>query len=198
MTIVNYKIENFIGIFETDCDTDVFINYFENVNIHDRQKIVDSRESPQVFFRNDRSLGLHPHKDSGGDNQNLILCNLYDDITWQCLNIYLKEHNYFHNPPDSIRFINTHARKIQKTNIGGGYHRFHEENGKIYNRWATTSLYLNDVDDGGETQFIYQNIKIKPKKGVFLIFPAGYTHLHRGNPPLSNEKYIVTSWISFK
>ena len=47
--------------------------------------------------------------------------------------------------------------------------------------------------DGGETEFIYQQKRFKAEKGTVLIWPAGYTHMHRGNPPLSN-KYIATGW----
>jgi hypothetical protein len=60
------------------------------------------------------------------------------------------------------------------------------------------SIYLNTVEDGGETEFLYQSQRVKPVKGRIVIWPAGFPYVHRGNPPLSGEKYIVTSWISFK
>ena len=56
--------------------------------------------------------------------------------------------------------------------------------------------YLNDVPAGGETEFLYQGIRIQPKKGTTIIFPAAYTHMHRGNPPLGCTKYIATTWAS--
>ena len=58
-------------------------------------------------------------------------------------------------------------------------------------------FYLNDVQEGGETEFFYQDLKIKPKKGTMVIAPAGFTHTHRGNKPISNDKYILTSWVLF-
>ena len=57
-------------------------------------------------------------------------------------------------------------------------------------------IYLNDVEEGGETEFLYQKIRIKPKSNMGLIWPGGFTHTHRGNPPLSGTKYILTGWIS--
>jgi len=57
--------------------------------------------------------------------------------------------------------------------------------------------YLNDVEEGGETEFHYQDMKVKPKKGSLIIFPAGFTHTHKGNIPLSDEKYVVTSWLMY-
>lgn len=59
-------------------------------------------------------------------------------------------------------------------------------------------LYLNDVEEGGETEFFYQDVKIKPKKGSLVISPCYFTHTHRGNVPISNDKYILTSWLQFK
>ena len=55
-------------------------------------------------------------------------------------------------------------------------------------------VYLNDVKEGGETEFQYQKLRVKPKRGTVLIWPGGFTHLHRGNPPLSGDKYIATGW----
>jgi hypothetical protein len=57
--------------------------------------------------------------------------------------------------------------------------------------------YLNDVEEGGETEFFYQGIKTKPKKGSLVIFPAGFTHTHKGNVPFSDDKYVVTSWLMY-
>lgn len=55
--------------------------------------------------------------------------------------------------------------------------------------------YLNDVAEGGETEFYYQNKAIRPKAGRMVIAPAYFTHTHRGCVPKSNDKYILTSWI---
>ncbi len=58
-------------------------------------------------------------------------------------------------------------------------------------------FYLNDVAEGGQTEFYYQNKAIQPKTGRMVIAPAYFTHTHRGCTPVSNDKYILTSWILF-
>ena len=58
----------------------------------------------------------------------------------------------------------------------------------------TAKLYLNDNFDGGETEFLYQNRREEAREGDVLIFPAGFTHTHRGNPPIGGTKYLITSW----
>ena len=87
---------------------------------------------------------------------------------------------------------------LQKTEALEGYHIFHCENIAWANRnrvlaWA---IYLNDVEEGGETEWLYQQLKVKPKKNTAVIWPGSFTHLHRGNPPISETKYILTGWYS--
>jgi hypothetical protein len=59
------------------------------------------------------------------------------------------------------------------------------------------TVYLNDNFDAGETEFLYQQYRYKPKRGDVVIFPAAFTHTHRGNPPINGTKYIITGWIEF-
>lgn len=87
--------------------------------------------------------------------------------------------------------------KLQLTPVGGGFHQWHCEQGAgtSSSRALVWMIYLNDVTDGGDTEFLYQHMKVKPEKGKLVIWPAGITHPHRGNPPYSNEKWIVTGWF---
>ena len=92
-----------------------------------------------------------------------------------------------------------YTHKLQKTLPGGGYHIWHTENmsRSSCQRVLTYTLYLNDVEEGGETEFLYYGKRIKPTAGTVLLWPAGFTHVHRGNPPLSGEKYIMTGWMEY-
>jgi hypothetical protein len=89
--------------------------------------------------------------------------------------------------------------KVQKTLPTEGYHVWHYEGGvpPHLDRFAVWSIFLNDVEEGGETEFLHQSLRVKPKKGTLCIFPANFTHLHRGNPPLSGKKYLATGWINW-
>ena len=89
--------------------------------------------------------------------------------------------------------------KIQKTSPTQGYHSWHCEHNALSggDRILAWTLYLNDVEEGGETEFLYQSLRVKPKTGTFTLFPTQFTHTHRGNPPLSGVKYIATGWIEF-
>ena len=58
--------------------------------------------------------------------------------------------------------------------------------------------YLNSLENqGGETEFRYQDIKVTPEAGMLLLFPPFWTHLHRGKTLQSGVKYIATTWVVF-
>lgn len=98
---------------------------------------------------------------------------------------------------DSSNEYKIYTIKLQKTRKSEGYHVWHYESGarRACHRLMAWVLYLNDVEEGGETEFLYQSRRVSAKQGRFVLFPAAYTHLHRGNPPLSNDKYIATGWL---
>ena len=57
--------------------------------------------------------------------------------------------------------------------------------------------YLNDVKDGGETEFHYQKIKTKAEKGLTIIFGSDWNFFHRGITSKTETKYIATGWYSY-
>ena len=90
--------------------------------------------------------------------------------------------------------------KMQKTSTGGGYHVWHGEqgNGDQANRGLVYMLYLNTLptEANGETEFLYQQRRINPVENTMVLWPAAFTHAHRGNPVYGdNSKYIVTGWF---
>jgi hypothetical protein len=89
--------------------------------------------------------------------------------------------------------------KFQKTEVGEGYHQWHHEDDSPENmrRLLTFILYLNDVPEGGETEFLYYPKRVNAEMGKMVVWPAGFPHAHRGNPPISNVKYILTGWIEY-
>ena len=88
--------------------------------------------------------------------------------------------------------------KIQATPpFGGGFHNWHSEvcNWENMDRCFVWSFYLNDIEiDEGETEFLYEKMRVRPRKGLGCMFPAGWTFQHRGNPVHSATKYMTTGW----
>jgi len=89
---------------------------------------------------------------------------------------------------------------IQRYKPSQAYHDFHCEKANIDSskRHLVFMTYLNDVDKGGETEFYYQKLKIKPEKGLTLIWSADWTFTHKGHTTLDEDKYIITGWFNFK
>lgn len=103
------------------------------------------------------------------------------------------------------RFFRCGEINLQKYVQGeGGYFAWHTEvtpndpSGEKLHRVLPFMVYLNDVEDGGETEFYYQELRVKPVRGTLLLWPAYFTHTHRGRTPRSCDKYILTGWILFQ
>ena len=116
-------------------------------------------------------------------------------VKFSMLSYYLKEFPYAYRGKKKLL---TPESKIQRTNpMGGGFHNFHAEISHYENalRALVWTLYLNDIPQGeGETEFLYEKIRIQPKQGMGCIFPAAWMYQHRGNPVHSHSKYIATGW----
>ncbi len=85
--------------------------------------------------------------------------------------------------------------QLQWYKPGEGFYEWHIDGGhELCDRALVFMTYLNDVPDGG-TEFMHQNIVTKAKKGNTVMFPAGITHIHRGQISQTQDKYILTGWL---
>lgn len=117
----------------------------------------------------------------------------------KCVDAYIEKYKYCN---EQLPWTVVEGVNIQKYLPKGGYHKWHCEragNSRITNaRYMVFMTYLNDVTDGGETEFFHQNLKIKPEKGLTVIWPVDWMFTHRGIASPTQEKMIVTGWFSFK
>lgn len=186
--IKNYELrEDFIGVFYTSIDCQPFIDYFDRSD-----KSLATIRRRNVNTQDDDFVTLDTSCHMINFNKNIKLIADYNQLTSECMNLYVSKWSSVSNFNLQQAYMN-----IQKTSKSQGYHVWHYEDGPFgtNRRMFATMLYLNDVEDGGETEFLYQSLRVKPEKGKFVIWPAHWTHTHRGNPPLTGDKYIVTSWI---
>jgi len=192
------KIENFIGIYDnyiTKEECDKAIKLFEDQ--HKFNKTMDRQT-----FENASPV----HKK---DNQYFARANninvWWGELKSMMFNYDLAFKHYIQKTGaqeifDNNPFYYTNL-KIQKTLPTEGYHVWHIEHNKGYEnepRAFVFSIYLNDVQEGGETEFLHFSKRVKPKTGRIVIWPASFPYVHRGNSPLSGEKYILTSWMMLR
>jgi|TARA_R100001460_G_scaffold25585_1_gene51507 hypothetical protein len=199
MTDKTVSFNNFIGVYDgyiTEQECDRAIKLFEDQNkfnntlnrLHSEQTSVLKKQDQQLF--------------TGAGNMEMW----WEELKSMIVNFDLAWNHYIENTgakdgygKDKFYYTNL---KIQKTLPTEGYHVWHVEHGENYIdaiRAFVYTIYLNDVEEGGETEFLHFSKRVKPKKGRIVIWPAGFPYLHRGNPPLSGDgKYILTSWMNLK
>ena len=97
------------------------------------------------------------------------------------------------------KLVMSEAFNIQHYKPGEGFFAEHfERNGSFYfDRVLVFMTYLNDVEDGGGTHFRFQNLTTKAEKGLTLIWPADFTHVHNGIVSPTEHKYIATGWFNY-
>ena len=118
--------------------------------------------------------------------------NSYRILLQECLDNYMKKYEDVNN---NKRFNINEPYNIQYYKIGGGFKKWHFENAGRQDRLLAFMTYLNNIEDGG-TDFKYQGFTTPAKKGLTLIWPANWTHTHKGQISKTKEKYIVTVWFN--
>jgi hypothetical protein len=190
--------ENFIGIYDnilTTAECQEMIRYYDEMDAldlvidhkryGDTGKLSHKRKDATVFMFEEDVFYLN--------RTHHTLINFLPKF-WPAYEDYILEYSILKGAAKhGIRSI-----RSQKTPVGGGFHEWHFETDthEVSSRIITWMIFLNDVEEGGETEFLYYPKRVKPKAGRLVIWPAGFTHAHRGNPPISNTKYILTGWLN--
>lgn len=191
---------DFIGVYDgyfSDGLCDSLLTYFEHAAKTNR--IWDRGEDASKLRKKDVSTSAAPVSVQEIVFNQFPLRGVieeFNSVFWeQCFAEYAAEYESV----NTLQKFTIRDYKLQKTRPGGGYHIWHCENDCIDHsrRIGAYTLYLNNVELGGETEFLYQKTRLPSQKGRLCIFPAGYTHPHRGNPPLDGDKYIMTGWIEY-
>ena len=139
--------------------------------------------------RRDEQLFLEVADTTLAANTNAIIGSAFE--------LYAREYQGVTNSADPV---SSWTIKIQKTSAGGGYHIWHCEDGAfVYrDRVLTWMIYLNDIpaENGGATDFLHQKCSFQPTTGTMVMWPATYTHMHRGSFLTGDiPKYIATGWF---
>jgi hypothetical protein len=190
--------KDFIGMYENvymDGYCSHMINEFERVcnggycgNRQDSEGVSKTVKNDNFYFLNLKNHCLSTFNDSDPTK-------LFFEGLQACYEDYIRKY-------DILRDVDLKCTsvKMQRTMPGGGYHVWHAEQGNSdsANRVLTYILYLNSINDecAGETEFLYQQMRIPPQENTMVIWPAGFTHPHRGNVVYGETpKYIITGWF---
>ena len=193
LNIESPEANNFIGIWNIN-DENICknrIDFFEKNNDLQTKGQTSSGVNEEVKKSTDITINPNDLKKEG----------------YSAFNDYFKNLNEcFMDYKEQYPFLNTFLKKVhighfnvQKYLVGDHFARLHSERTSLnsLHRIFAWMTYLNDVDDGGTTDFDYYKIKIKPETGKTLIWPAEWTHAHTGSILKSGSKYIITGWMHF-
>lgn len=191
-------IKDFIGVFDDVVhpqfckDVIDYFKYVEEATLTcDRQSV----EGVEKFMKEDSTYFMMDEMVKEYQLHNTNILRETNKAVVDCLNAYFRKYDAL---SAGVNY-GIYSYRLQKTMPGQGYHIFHNERGNQENshRFLSFLLFLNDVEEGGETEFLYYPRRVQPKAGRMLVFPADFTHTHRGNQPLSNDKYVIATWASY-
>ena len=188
-------MNDFIEIYDNDASQEVcdeLIEWFDlcsakNFTCHNMPFSDGSRNKR---FKSDESYATN-HNPVSSEAIPGKINDGYWDIIHECYRDYAEKYELDHLK------LSCHTFKLHKVKEGQGYHAWHHETESTHlmRRVLTFMTYLKVPEEGGETEFLFQKKRIKPVVGRTLIWPAYFTHLHRGNPPLKGVKYYITGWL---
>jgi hypothetical protein len=193
---MNAQYNQFIGMYNNvyqDGFCNHMISEFDRVlsqglcgNRQDNEGTTKTRKQDNFYFLNLRQHSLSSF------NSNEVLPIFMNGLQ-RCFDDYVAEYDILKDVD-----LKCSSVKMQKTIPGAGYHVWHSEqgNGESNGRCLVYALYLNDIEEAGETEFLYQKLRIPPKENSMVIWPAAFTHTHRGNVVHGTKsKYIITGWF---
>ena len=192
------NINNFIGVYDnyiTKAECDQAIQLFEDEDKFNNTVNRIGGERASILQKQDQQFFIAPYNiDVWWEKLKSMIVNY--DTAWR----HYVDNTGAGSAYGLDKFFYT-SLKIQKTLPTEGSHVWHLEHSPKEmdsNRAFVFSIYLNDVEEGGETEFLHFSKRIKPTTGRIVIWPAAFPYVHRGNPPLSGKKYILTSWMMLK
>ena len=170
---------------------DGLIDYFESHQ--EKQKIGSLSGGKDVNIKKSTDMTISPDEVNlpGNEVFNNYFLSLFD-----CHKDYVTQWPFLGRISENLEIGQFN---IQRYLSGEHYQGLHTERSSLrtLHRVLAWMTYLNDVDDGGSTYFSHYDIEVQPRKGLTLIWPAEWTHAHKGNAVTAGSKYIVTGWMNF-
>ena len=193
----SFAMDNYIRVYDDVVDKDscnLLIGKFETYE--DQHEVVLVKNKNMAISFN--QINIFNHDEWKGIREQLIEAMLY------YVNIYKEECNILEMMwPEKFGY---EAIRIKRY-LANDYDRFDEHvdsTAGCQKRFLNFLMYLNDVEEGGETEFpqimkpgTYMPLSVKPKAGTMVIFPPMWCWLHAGRKPISGPKYFAHSYLHY-
>jgi prolyl 4-hydroxylase len=183
------ELNDFIRVYDNALDhstCDFLIKLFDDNE--DEHEIVENNRKPNFTqFNLTKNISISTHVENA---HNLLISNVFS---------YKKE---YYNFVDERCFPKEHAfeqfRIKRYLNNDDQAFDCHVDvvDYDTSRRFLSFLWYLNDVEEGGET--IFSDLRIKPSTGKLVVFPPLWMFPHIGKSPISNSKYILSTYLHYK
>ena len=193
------EYEDFVGIYDESVPVELCNEFVENwEEAKKNQTIIDCSVENESGIIDNNSILIR--KDDAAYVAPLFSTiypkppvSEYFNFLTKCFKCYLKRYGI-----EFKGILYNDYFKIHKVRKSEGFHQWHYEKAlsSTIDRIVTYMTYLEVPKKGGETEFLHQSLRVEPIVGRTLIWPAGFTHMHRGNPPLDGEKMYITGWFN--
>jgi hypothetical protein len=172
---------------------DELIDYFESNKNKKEKGVTDGGQNLDV--KNSTDIKIQPKDIKLLGNE---VFEKYFNNLFSCYQDYVIQWPFLTSFADDLQIG---SFNLQRYKSGQHFQRTHTERSSLssLHRIFAWMTYLNDVDikDGGSTFFSHYDLDIQPRKGLTLIWPAEWTHAHKGNLLKADSKYIITGWMHF-
>lgn len=198
LELMNGQFSDFIGTWENHVPKSLcqkYIKFFDEIVDTDRSSNTFNLVDPEILDGTQQFSSTNLGRKDISILIDALECEFTSEIN-QYLQACLLDYVDKYGQLKPVKLISS-TIKMQRTPPEGGYHQWHFEAGSPSHcsRVLVWAIYLNDLPDNeGETEFLYQKRRIKPKAGTCVFWPAAMTHVHRGLTVYSENKYILTGW----
>ena len=198
--LINYFIMDFIleTYLEDTSICDNLIDFFDNSSYSNSRKRLGTTSdgvSPTQKQSTDLSISPQEFGEPGLDSIADYIQQLFG-----CVDKYVEKYQW--SNASKAQFGILERINIQFYKPGEAFHGWHFERGSsdfpACGRHLVWMTYLNDVNDGGGTEFFHQEKITTARKGKTVIWPADWTYTHRGVVSNTEHKYIITGWLNYE
>jgi predicted 2-oxoglutarate/Fe(II)-dependent dioxygenase YbiX len=177
------QCKDIINILEDKISNSENTFYWKQAQINNKENNIDSRNCFDFKYKREHLGNLMPY-----DQKLFDIHKTVEDYLNMALGHYQKSWNLFVNYKEAFNFVKYGPNQ---------YFKIHGDHGPHYTCTVSAVVYLNDDYEGGEIDFIRQELKIKPSVGDIVLFPSNYVYEHASCEVTSGTKYSVVIMLDY-
>jgi len=170
-----------------------FVIELEGLVDHDMcDLLVENVENSDAFKNNTEEKSKVRH------NRSIVLSNYEELAETDELTNELFGLGHYHHDKHCIfsKFLNSYYSRLScdyfyRYYDSNDYYDWHVDKDEFNEYVFSYILYLNDDFEGGDTIFLADQLRVKPKKGSMLCFPCDFSYIHKSTPIKSGKKKII-------